>query len=500
LRKPLLKMNKISKVFPGIKALDNVDFELFPGEVHALMGENGAGKSTLMKVLSGVYQQSTGEIFIDNKKVEINSPSVAQELGISIIHQEFNLFPNLSAAENIFLDRSDMKTKIGKIDWKKIYKEADEIIKSIGSDIDVRKEVQHLSVHSHQVIEIAKSLSFNAKILIMDEPSAALSEAEVQKMFKVIKRLKNNGVAIVYVSHRMKEIMQIADKVTVLRDGKKVSTKLITETSEDQIISDMIGQEISDLYPTRTKLDNNETILSLKEFYLNENSKVTLELKKGEILGLFGLVGSGIQTLAERIFGLKKGKGFPVIKGSEIKINSPQDAMDNGIAYLPSDRHNQGIVKELTVRENITLPILSKLSKKMMIQGNKELDTTDTYIKQLNIRPSNPEQIVNLLSGGNQQKVVLAKWLATNPTILILEEPTRGVDVGAKSEIYHLIDELSKEGISIIFISTEMPELIGMSDRILVMNNGTIVKEFERGEADQHKLLKEASNLKGKAV
>lgn len=491
---PILKMKGITKEFPGVKALENVDLELYSGEVHALMGENGAGKSTLMKILSGVYQHTSGSILLDGKEVSINSPQDAEMLGISIIHQEFNLFPNLSAAENIFLDRNDITNRTGKIKWSEVNRRATELITSIGANIDVRKEVQYLGVHSQQVIEIAKALSFNAKILIMDEPTAALPEDEVQKMFDVIEQLKSNGVAIVYVSHRMKEIVAIADKVTVLRDGVKVSTRTLNETSEDQIISEMVGKKVGNLYPKKLNKAQNQAIMSVKNFELTQQHQISFDLKEGEILGFFGLVGSGTHTLAERLFGLKKGKGNIRIDGSAVKINKPKHAMSHGIAYLPPDRHRQGLVKELSIKQNITLPILRRISNRFFIQEKIVESLSDTYIQDLRIKTPSQNQLVNLLSGGNQQKVVLAKWLATEPRILIMEEPTRGVDVGAKAEIYRLINALAKEGLSIILISTEMPELIGMSDRILVMNKGQIVGGFKNGEADQHTLLKEASN------
>lgn len=487
-------MKGITKEFPGVKALENVDLELYSGEVHALMGENGAGKSTLMKILSGVYQHTSGSILLDGKEVSINSPQDAEMLGISIIHQEFNLFPNLSAAENIFLDRNDITNRTGKIKWSEVNRRATELITSIGANIDVRKEVQYLGVHSQQVIEIAKALSFNAKILIMDEPTAALPEDEVQKMFDVIEQLKSNGVAIVYVSHRMKEIVAIADKVTVLRDGVKVSTRTLNETSEDQIISEMVGKKVGNLYPKKLNKAQNQAIMSVKNFELTQQHQISFDLKEGEILGFFGLVGSGTHTLAERLFGLKKGKGNIRIDGSAVKINKPKHAMSHGIAYLPPDRHRQGLVKELSIKQNITLPILRRISNRFFIQEKIVESLSDTYIQDLRIKTPSQNQLVNLLSGGNQQKVVLAKWLATEPRILIMEEPTRGVDVGAKAEIYRLINALAKEGLSIILISTEMPELIGMSDRILVMNKGQIVGGFKNGEADQHTLLKEASN------
>lgn len=491
---PVLSMRRINKDFPGVKALTDVNFDLYPGEVHALMGENGAGKSTLMKILSGVYEPTEGDIYLKGKKTNIKGPADAQRVGISIIHQEFNLFPNLSAAENIFIDRKEMVNRFGKIKWSEIYKEADRLVKSIGSDVDVRQETQYLSVHSQQVVEIVKALSLNADILIMDEPSAALPENEVQKMFTVVEQLKKQGVAIVYVSHRMKEVFEIADKVTVLRDGKKIATQSISETTESELISMMVGKEVGNLYPEKEYESSGEIVLNVKDLSLDQDHKVSFQLKQGEILGLFGLVGSGTHTLAERLFGLRKGSGEIAINGKSVKIMNPKQAMKEHIAYVPSDRHRQGLVKELTVKNNLTLPILRNLTNSLLINTSKEVTIAKDYIEKLNIKTPDENQVAEFLSGGNQQKIVLSKWLATDPKVLILEEPTRGVDVGAKAEIYQIIKGLAEQGLSIILISSEMPEVIGMSDRILVIYKGEVVKEFHKGEVDQQILLKEASN------
>lgn len=490
----ILVMTKINQEFPGVKALQEVDFELFPGEVHALMGENGAGKSTLMKILSGVYQHTGGQIFLHGKEIRFRSPSDAQEAGISIIHQEFNLFPNLSAAENIFIDRKDMTKKFGIVNWSKVYKQAEEIIRSLGSDIDVKKEVRLLGVHSQQVIEIAKALSFNAEILIMDEPSAALPENEVQNMFEIVRQLKKRGVAIVYVSHRMKEVFEIADKVTVLRDGKKVATKSIQDTSEKEIISMMIGKDAGNLYPDKKNAVAGKPVLSVKNLELAPGSKVSFELRKGEVLGLFGLVGSGTYTLAERLFGLTSGPGDIQLNGKNILIGSPKEAMRHKIALVPSDRHRQGLVKELSVLQNVTMPVLKGISRYLWIQRAVENDLCQEYIDRLRIKTPHSDQRVELLSGGNQQKILLARWLATDPEMLILVEPTRGVDVGAKAEIYQFINRLTEEGLSILLVSSDMPEVLGISGRILVMHKGRIVNEFQRGAVDQQVLLKEASD------
>jgi len=492
---PVLTMEGISKEFPGVKALSNVHFELHPGEVHALMGENGAGKSTLMKILSGVYSPTQGSIRLKGKEVVFGNPLEAQRQGVSIIHQEFNLFTNLSAAENIFIDRPEMVGRFGRIRWSKMVEEAQRLVRSIGGgDIDVRREVRHLGVHSQQVIEIAKALSFQADVLIMDEPSAALPENEVQKMFDVVKRLKAQGVAIVYVSHRMKEIFEIADKVTVLRDGAKIDTRSIHDVTEQQLIQMMVGKEVNQLYPVREQPPREEMVLQVKELSLDAKHRISFELKKGEILGLFGVPGSGSHTVAERLFGLKRGTGEIIMNGKSLRIQRPSDAKAQRIAYVPPDRHRQGIIKPMSIRQNLSIPILQQLSKGPVLDQQRIKQMSQEYMDKLRIKAPSDQQSVDFLSGGNQQKVVIGKWLAAKPEILILEEPTRGVDVGAKAEIYSIIHQLAQEGLSILLISSEMPEVIGLSDRILVLHKGEIVHEFAQGEADQEQLLYRASH------
>lgn len=495
MNRPVLTMEGISKEFPGVKALESVDFQLFPGEVHALMGENGAGKSTLMKILSGVYAPTQGTIRLKGKEVAFRGTLDAQRQGVSIIHQEFNLFSNLSVAENIFIDRPEMTGPFGHIKWAKMVEEAQTLINSIGgSDLDVRQEVRHLGVHSQQVVEIAKALSFKADVLIMDEPSAALPENEVKKMFEVIHLLRSQGVAIVYVSHRMKEIFEIADKVTVLRDGQRIDTKSIDEVTEPQLIQMMVGKEVQQLYPIRQQPHDEEVILKVNDLSLDAEHKINFELRKGEILGLFGIPGSGSHTVAERLFGLKRGTGEIIINGKPVQIATPRDAKDHKLAYVPPDRHRQGIIKPMSIRKNITFTLLPSLSKGLALNNTAIQQVSSEYMNKLRIKAPHDEQAVDYLSGGNQQKVVIGKWLAAKPDILILEEPTRGVDVGAKAEIYSIIHKLAEEGLSILLISSEMPEVLGMSDRILVLYKGDIVHAFAHGEADQEQLLQRASH------
>ncbi|WP_042201551.1 sugar ABC transporter ATP-binding protein [Paenibacillus camerounensis] len=492
---PVLSMQGISKEFPGVKALADVDFELYPGEVHALMGENGAGKSTLMKILSGVYSPTAGVIRLKGKETAFGNPLDAQLQGVSIIHQEFNLFNNLSAAENIFIDRPEMAGRFGRIRWPKMVKEAQALVDSIGGgEIDVRQEVRHLGVHSQQVVEIAKALSFKADVLIMDEPSAALPENEVKKMFEVVRKLRSQGVAIVYVSHRMKEIFEIADKVTVLRDGRRIDTRPIGEVTEQSLIQMMVGKEVQQLYPEREQPHGQEVVLKVNGLSLDASHNISFELRKGEIVGLFGIPGSGSHTVAERLFGLKRGNGGVEINGRAVKITSPGDAKAHRLAYVPPDRHRQGIIKPMSIRQNISFPTLPVLSKGLLLDRDAIREVSTEYMEKLRIKAPGDGQSVDFLSGGNQQKVVIAKWLAAKPDILILEEPTRGVDVGAKAEIYSIIHGLARDGLSILLISSEMPEVLGLSDRVLVMYKGEIVHEYARGEADQEQLLQRASH------
>jgi inositol transport system ATP-binding protein len=494
-RAPVLEMRGISKTFSGVNALKNVDFILYAGEVHALMGENGAGKSTLMKILSGLYQPTQGDILLKGERQLFFGPLPAQEAGIAIIHQEFNLFPNLSAAENIFFDRRQFSAG-GRISWTRLNAEAKTLINSIGANFDVTREVEQLSVHNRQVVEIAKAISMDADILIMDEPSAALPESEVQNMFRVVRELRRRGVAIVYVSHRMHEIFQIADRVTVLRDGERVDTKRIQDTSDSDLIQMMIGREVHSLYGEELKPPLAEVVLRVRDLELTPNRRVSFELHKGEVLGLFGLLGSGSHTLVTRLFGLKPGSGTIEISGETVGIRSPRDAMESGVGLVPADRHRQGLVRQMSVIQNICMTLMNKLATWGVIHQDSEREIGTRYHKLLSIRTPSLDQPTELLSGGNQQKVVLAKWLATNPKVLILEEATRGVDVGAKQEIYRLIREIAEQGFSILLISTEMPEVLGMSDRILVLREGEFVASFKRGEATQAQLLNAASRMR----
>ena len=488
----LLRMSGIEKRFAGVHALKGVDFELESGEVHALLGENGAGKSTLMKILAGIYPVDQGEIFIEGNKVSINSVKDAQALGISIIHQEISLVPHLSVAENIFLGKEPV-TKTGWIDWKKMIEETRKTLQQFGLELSPEVPVKKLTVAQQQMIEIIKAVSFRAKMIVMDEPTSSLTEKEVEFLFQTIGHLKEQGVGIVYISHRMNELFAITDRITVLRDGALIGTVRTKDTTADQLISMMVGRELTQYYIKDTAPENGgEIVLSVhnlsKKGVLNDAS---FELKKGEILGFAGLVGAGRSELMKCIFGLDAfDEGEIRIDGKPLIIRNPNDAIKHGIAYVTENRKEEGLFLIRSVQYNITIKVLDKFIKWWFrVNARYEDQRTRQFINELSIKTPNPDQEVRNLSGGNQQKVLISRWLATNPRILILDEPTRGVDVGAKAEIYAIMNRLVKEGVSIIMISSELPEVINMSDRIAVMYKGGIRTILNRDEFSQETIM-----------
>lgn len=487
----LLRMSGIEKRFAGVHALKGVDFELESGEVHALLGENGAGKSTLMKILAGIYPVDEGEIFIEGNKVSINSVKDAQALGISIIHQEISLVPHLSVAENIFLGKEPV-TKTGWIDWKKMIEETRKTLQQFGLELSPEVPVKKLTVAQQQMIEIIKAVSFRAKMIVMDEPTSSLTEKEVEFLFQTIGHLKEQGVGIVYISHRMNELFAITDRITVLRDGALIGTVRTKDTTADQLISMMVGRELTQYYIKDTAPENGgEIVLSVhnlsKKGVLNDAS---FELKKGEILGFAGLVGAGRSELMKCIFGLDAfDEGEIRIDGKPLIIRNPNDAIKHGIAYVTENRKEEGLFLIRSVQYNITIKVLDKFIKWFRVNARYEDQKTRQFINELSIKTPNPDQEVRNLSGGNQQKVLISRWLATNPRILILDEPTRGVDVGAKAEIYAIMNRLVKEGVSIIMISSELPEVINMSDRIAVMYKGGIRTILNRDEFSQETIM-----------
>lgn len=493
---PILSLRDICKSFSGIKVLDNINLDIYPGEIHALVGENGAGKSTMMKIISAEYSKSSGTFIYQGEETEFKSIQQAKEQGISIIHQEFNLFPNLTVAENVFLESMNLKKgNLKRIPWKQMHKETEELLDRICPSVEAHDLVRNLSVQAKQAVEIVKAIHANARVLIMDEPSAALADREIENMFAIMRALRQQGVAIIYVSHRLNEVFEIADKVTILRNGRKVDTLPVSEIDQNHLINLMIGTEIDDLYGEasgKAVEEEKKEILRVENLSFGDVGKVSFSLHEGEILSLFGILGSGTQTCAERIFGVKKGGGALYIQGKKTSIRKPLDAINAGISYVTGDRKRNGIVAQQSVQENLTLLILNKISGRFCcILKRIESKTVKEMIDAFHIKCASPAQAMQYLSGGNQQKVVISKWLANDPKVLILVEPTRGVDIGAKTEIYGVIRELAEKGMGIILISSDMPETLGLSDRILVMQRGTIVKEHLRGNVTQKMLLRE---------
>ncbi len=493
----ILTMKGIDKSFPGVHALDHVDLEVQKGEVLALMGENGAGKSTLMKVLTGIYKKDSGSITFEGKEVEFDSPRAAQEAGIVIVHQELNMLNHLTVAQNIFIGREIMKGKI--IDDARMNQESKKLFDRLNISIDPTEMMGNLTVGKQQMCEIAKAISHDAKVIVFDEPSAALTEAEIEELFKIIRDLRDKGLGIVYISHRMDEIKVITDRVTVMRDGTYVGTLITKECTKDDIINMMVGRVIYEDPKTESKVPEDAPVV-LKVEHLNAGKMVqdvSFELRKGEILGFSGLMGAGRTETARALFGADaKESGDIYINGRKIEIKSPEDAVKNGIGYLSEDRKRYGIVVGKTVAENTTMASMKDFMKGIFINKKKEDEVAWEYVRSLKTKtPTVDTEVVNL-SGGNQQKVVIAKWLTRNCDILIFDEPTRGIDVGAKSEIYTLMNELVAQGKSIIMISSEMTEILRMSDRIVVMCEGRKTGELDISEATQENIMHMATQRK----
>lgn len=486
--KEILKMENISKSFPGVKALDDVNFTVYENEVMALLGENGAGKSTLMKILSGVYTKDEGKIILEGEEVDITSPRDATSKGIAIIHQELNLVPYLTVYENIFLGR-EMKSPYGGLYKKEMIKQSREILERLKVNISPTTTVNYLSIAQQQMVEIAKALSLNAKIIIMDEPTDTLTDNEVSSLFQIIRELKKQGKGLVYISHRIKEVFEVCDKLTVLRDGQFVGERNVSEVDEGEIIRLMVGRTLDEQFPY-IKTDYDEEVLKVENLNNEYVKDLSFTLKKGEILGISGLVGAGRTELAKTLYGFyKKDTGKIILNGEELNLNSPKEALDKGIVYVSEDRKSDGLILIMDVKSNITISALEKFKTFLGLDKKKEYEVAEEYKEKINIKTPSLYQQVKNLSGGNQQKVAIAKSLLTDPKVLILDEPTRGVDVGAKREIYDLLNEIKKEGRSIIMISSEMPEILGMSDRILVMHEGELKGELNREEATQEKIM-----------
>ncbi len=481
-------MKNISKRFPGVYALKNVSFELRRGEVHALLGENGAGKSTLIKVLGGIYHAEEGEIEIDGKTVGINSVQDAEKNGIAIIHQELVLVPYMSVAENIYLGR-----EIGKgilVDRAEMVKSAQKTLDELGMDIDARSLVKDLPIAKQQMVEITKAVSVNSKILVMDEPTSSISDKEVENLFKIMRDLTKKGVGIVYISHKMSELDEICDRVTVMRDGEYVGTKNVKETAKDELIAMMVGRTLTNYYVRDYGEPGDEV---LKVVNLSDGDKVKgadFSIRQGEIVGFAGLVGAGRSETMQAVFGLAKDvEGDIYIDGAKVEIKSPKEAIKHGLALVPESRKEQGLYLVQSVKYNTTIEVLKDFIGNFRVNGKKEKEITQEYIDLMSTKTPSQEQEIGNLSGGNQQKVMIGRWLATKPKILILDEPTRGIDVGAKSEIYAIMNDLVKKGVSIIMISSELPEIINMSDRVYVMAGGTVRGCIERGEISQESIM-----------
>ncbi|RWR14538.1 sugar ABC transporter ATP-binding protein [Siminovitchia fortis] len=492
--RPIVQMKGISKAFSNVKVLENVDFEILPGEIHALMGENGAGKSTLMKILTGVYERDTGTVSIKGKEVDFKNPKEAEDTGIAFIHQELNIIPNLTVAENMFLGKELTVGRFGVTKDKEMKRKTREYLNRLGIDIDPSAEAGQLSVGQQQMIEIARAVAANTEVLIMDEPTAALTDREIEALFAVIDSLKKQGVGIVYISHRMEEIFRICDRISVLRDGRFIGVERIAETSYDDIVRMMVGRQLGDRFPDREVSAGAEKLRVENLASKGSFSGISFSVKKGEILGVAGLMGAGRTEIMEAVFGYRKvtdGKLF--IDGKETMIHSPTDAIRAGIGFITEDRKSKGLVLGMSVQENFTLANLKRISKRGVISEKEEARFAEEMIGKLHVKTSGRDQAVKSLSGGNQQKIVIGKWLGIRPEILILDEPTRGVDVGAKKEIYHLMDELTKEGVSIIMVSSELEEVLGMSDRVMVIHEGKLAAILDRSEADQEKIMQAAT-------
>ena len=485
----MIEMSGIQKAFNGNVVLKDVQFQLADGEIHALMGENGAGKSTMMKILTGIYERDNGVIKVDGEEVHFKSPKEAEAKGIAVIHQELNILPDLAVAENLFLG-NEQTIGMGIMKNKEMNKEAQRILRQLGLDIDVRMPAGALSVGKQQIIEIAKAMETKANVIIMDEPTAALTDREIQTLFKTIRKLQSEGVSFVYSSHRMEEIFAICDRMTILRDGEYVGVRTIKDTTFDEIVQMMVGRELGERFPGRTAAigDVKLEVKGLTRPGLCED--IHFSVRKGEIVALAGLMGAGRTEVAQAIFGYRKmTKGELFIDGNAVKINNPREAKKRGIGFVTEDRKTQGLVVDFSIKENIAMANFDKTSKSGIIRGSKEKSFVGKLVEKLGVKTPSAELPAKSLSGGNQQKVVIAKWLGIKPEILILDEPTRGVDIGAKKEIYQIMNDLAEQGVAILMISSELPEVIGMSDRVLVMHEGKITGEVAGEDMTQEKIM-----------
>jgi rhamnose transport system ATP-binding protein len=496
---PVIRIEHIYKSFGGVHALNDVQMAVYAGEVHALLGENGAGKSTLIKTMTGVHQPDSGEIYLFGEPVQFSGPREAQQLGIGAIYQEPSLFPDLDIAENIVAGRQP--TRAGRIDWRAMYREADELFGQLGVKLNPRTKARNLSVAQQQMVEIARALSLNAQLLIMDEPTSSLTLTEVEELFRIVRQLRAAGTAIIFISHRLEELFDVADRVTILRDGNYVDTREMAGVETEELIEMMVGRQVDELFP-KQEATLGELRLEVKNLSApGKFEDISFDLRMGEILGMAGLVGAGRTDVARALFGIQPIQSGSIhIDGRPVTIGNPREAMNLGLGFVPEDRQHHGLVLPMDIATNITLPILPNFATYGWLREKEAKNVAETAADSLEVKCSGIDQKAKELSGGNQQKVVLAKWLETNPRILILDEPTRGIDVGTKAAVHQLMSDLANEGVAILMISSELPEILGMSDRILVMREGRITGEFMRDEATQEKVMAAAVAAKGTSV
>jgi rhamnose transport system ATP-binding protein len=490
---PVFELINVSKRFGAVQALQDVDLRLFQGEVHALVGENGAGKSTLVKIVAGIHQPDTGQLKLSGQDLTLSGPARARDLGIAVIHQHPNLFADLSVAENVFVGRLP-RNRLHGVDWGKVTQAAETLFANLGVKQNVTVPVRGLSIADQQLVEIAKALSLDARVLVMDEPTASLSSHEVDRLFALIRQLRGRGVAVLFVDHRIEEVFEIADRVSVLRDGRHVITAPIAELTPAEAIRHMVGRRLDALFPKEAATIGDVALEVKGLTRRGVFGDVSFQVRRGEILGLAGLVGAGRSEVARVLFGIDHADiGEVFVAGKRVDIKSPQDAMRLGIVYVPEDRHDQGLVLDFSIAENVSLPIVQRLSRFLVVDRRQERQIAADYSRQLQVRSTGVDQEASGLSGGNQQKVVIAKWLATKPTILLLDEPTQGVDIGAKAEVHRIISQLATQGMAIVLISSELPEVLGMADRVVVLNEGRVSAVFGRDDATQERIMAAAT-------
>ena len=497
---PVLRLSGITKTFPGVTALSKVELALYPGQVTALVGENGAGKSTLVKILTGIHQPNEGEILVDGTETTFPTATAAQDAGVTAIHQETVLFDELTVAENIFLGHAP-RNRFGLMDWGRMRKDASEILTRIGAKLDPMKPLRDLGIASKHLVAIARALSVEARVVVMDEPTASLSQAEIEELYELVDRLKADGKAILFISHKFDEIFRIADRYTVFRDGEMVDAGMIDDVTEDQLVEKMVGRSMDAIFPQRQSTPGEEILRVSGYSHPTEFADINFGLRKGEILGFYGLVGAGRSEFMQALFGVTKpSKGAVRLDGKVAVIRSPAEAIAKGIVYVPEDRGKQGAITAMPIFQNVTLPSLSQTSNKGFVRMAEEFALARKYTQRLDLRAASLNQDVGNLSGGNQQKVVIAKWLATKPKVIILDEPTKGIDVGSKAAVHEFMAELAAEGLSVIMVSSEIPEILGMSDRVIVMRDGRIAAELDRDELSPEKLVRAAAGYEESAA